>query len=246
MSNDYIQFCDTLLFDWSKKSIILEDGYGFDLSGLPEPYLKFGKKGSNVCFLTTNPGGVMNFQKREYEFSKAGELYSDLSVRLAKYYKDNLTGAAKTRILKMKELSTALVPESDGFVQFEISPFHSTNFPVNKKEKFSKNILNGENSIHADYTSLLTSSLKHKSCICIQAGYPKLERLDQNWLSLISKILSVKKEDWKLVEFKFSKGVATTGVFYYKEDNFFKAILFNSSGNNIPKIDSMTKLLENL
>ena len=51
---------------------------------MPEPYLTFGNGDSKVCFLTTNPGQVADFQKRNYNFSTDGESYANLSKRLPK------------------------------------------------------------------------------------------------------------------------------------------------------------------
>ena len=83
---NYFEFCDTLLSNWKENKITLEDNYGFDLNAMPEPYLTFGNGDSKVCFLTTNPGQVLDFQKRNSNFSTNGESYTNLSKRLAKLY----------------------------------------------------------------------------------------------------------------------------------------------------------------
>lgn len=224
---NYFEFCDTLLSNWKENKITLEDNYGFDLNAMPEPYLTFGNGDSKVCFITTNPGQVLDFQKRNSNFSTNGESYTNLSKRLAKLY------ANQVRIKKMHEASNKLYPSSNGFIQFEISPFHSANFP--NKNKFAKDILNAENNLHTEYIDKLTSFLSNKNCISIQGGKPLLERQDQPWLILVSKILGVKIGDWKLIVFGYSgKGKATTGVWYYKKNNFFKLITFVDSTNTIP------------
>lgn len=234
---NYVEFCDTLLSNWKENKITLEDNYGFDLNALPEPYLTFGNGDSNVCFLTTNPGQVQDFQKRNSNFSTDGESYANLSKRLAKRY------ANQVRIKKMHEASNKLFPSSNGFTQFEISPFHSAKFPT--KNKFAKYILNAENNLHTEYIDKLTSMLRKKNCISIQAGKPLLERQDQPWLILVSKILGVKIEEWKLIVFGYSeKGAATTGVWYYKKNNFFKLITFLDGHNDLPNgfLNKLSKL----
>jgi hypothetical protein len=234
---NYVEFCDTLLANWKENKITLEDNYGFDLNAMPEPYLTFGNGDSKVCFLTNNPGKVADFQKRNSNFSTDGESYTNLSKRLAKRY------ANQVRIKKMHEASNKLFPSSNGFTQFEISPFHSANFP--NKNKFAKDILNAENNLHTEYIDKLTSFLNNKNCISIQAGKPLLERQDQPWLILVSKILGVKIEDWKLIVFGYSeKGAATSGVWYYKKNNFFKLITFMDSTTLIPKgfFNTLSKL----
>lgn len=241
---DYIEFCENLFSNWKDNKIDLQDNYGFDLNALPEPYLTFGEVESQVCFLTTNPGGVMDFQKRTNNFSTTGESYADLSKRLGKHYEEVLNGAAKTRIENMYEIAKTIDSKSKGFIQVEISPFHSRNFP--DKEKFSKDILKKDQSFHAQYVDALSSFLSNKNCICIQSGYPNLDRLDKNWITLISKIVNIRKTDWDLIEFKVKNGRATTGAFIHKNEDSFKVILFNSASNSCPKINSMTELFEKI
>ena len=234
---NYVEFCDTLLSNWKENKITLEDNYGFDLNAMPEPYLTFGNGDSKVCFLTNNPGTVADFQKRNSNFSTDGESYTNLSKRLAKRY------AHQKRIKKMHDASNKLFPSSNGFTQFEISPFHSAKFPT--KNKFAKDILNAENNLYTEYIDKLTSILSKKNCICIQAGKPLLERQDQPWLILVSKILGVKIEDWKLIVFGYSeKGAATTGVWYYKKNTFFKLITFRDGHNGFPNgfLNKLSKL----
>ena len=241
---NYVEFCDTLLANWKENKITLEDNYGFDLNAMPEPYLTFGNGDSKVCFLTNNPGKVADFQKRNSNFSTDGESYTNLSKRLAKRYENELQGGtAGRRIKHMYKTSNMLFSNNNGFTQFEISPFHSAKFPT--KNKFAKDILNAENNLHTEYIDKLTSILSKKNCISIQAGKPLLERQDQPWLILVSKILGVKIEDWKLIVFGYSeKGAATTGVWYYKKNNFFKLITFMDSTTLIPKgfFNTLSKL----
>ncbi len=239
---NYLEFCDKLLSDWRENKIVLQDNYGFDLDALPEPYLTFGSKSDEVCFLTNNPGSVMEFQKKNENFSPISESYNNLSKRLGQHYEDYLSGVAKTRILNMYEISNTLFPTNNSFMQLEISPFHSSSFP--NKEKFSKNILRRENDIHTEYINNLTAFLSQKNCICIQSGFPDLKRLNKNWISLIGNILSIKSDTWNLIEFKIKNERATTGAFYYKGEKFFKVILFNSASNSCPRINTMTELFK--
>ena len=105
--------------------------------------------------------------------------------------------------------------------------------------------MNAENNLHTEYIDKLTSILSKKNCISIQAGKPLLERQDQPWLILVSKILGVKIEDWKLIVFGYSeKGAATTGVWYYKKNNFFKLITFLDGHNDLPNgfLNKLSKL----
>lgn len=105
INKDYIAFCNHILSDWKENELSLQDNYGFDLDALPEPYLTFGKGNNQMCFLTTNPGGVMNFQRRKNHYSPTEEPYTDLSIRLGQHYEKVLNGAAKIRIENMYEIS---------------------------------------------------------------------------------------------------------------------------------------------
>ena len=261
---NYVEFCDTLLSNWKENKITLEDNYGFDLNALPEPYLTFGNGNSKVCFLTTNPGQVQDFQKRNSNFSKDGESYANLSKRLPKRV-DPITNKSyegQKRVINMKKTANLLFPESKGFSQFEISPFHSKDWKIDIKRKFAKNVLKEENNLHTQYIHKITSILGDKNCICIQGGAPLLNRKDNSidnltekellnfngngiWRRLISKILGVKIEDWKLIVFGYGpSGIASQGAWYYKKDNVFKVILFTMGGNKMPKPEKMTKLFE--
>ena len=260
---NYVEFCDTLLSNWKENKITLEDNYGFDLNALPEPYLTFGNGDSKVCFLTTNPGQVADFQKRNSNFSTDGESYANLSKRLAKRYENELQGGtAGRRIKHMYKTSNMLFSNNNGFTQFEISPFHSKDWKIHIKRKFAKNVLKEENNLHTQYIHKLTSILGDKNCICIQGGAPLLNRKDNSidnltekellnfngnaiWRRLISKILGVKIEDWKLIVFGYGpSGIASQGAWYYKKDNVFKVILFTVGGNKMPKPEKMSKLFE--
>ena len=243
-ANSYFEICEKLHTDWILNKINLGNSFGFDLNALPEPYLKFGSHRGDICFLTTNPGGVIDFQKKPSNFIKDGEKYHELSDRLAHFYEKNLQGAPRTRIHRMNSLANSIIPNSNGFLQFEISPFHSSSFP--HKEKFSNFLLNDETDFHNKYVNLLTEELKDKNCICIQSGLPDLKRLSTSWLQLISRILSVEINNWKAIYFKSKGGRPTTGAFYHKSKAVFKVILFNSGSNSIPNLDSMKELINHL
>jgi hypothetical protein len=244
IAGKYFEFCENLHINWDLNKLNLGDNFGFDLNALPEPYLNFGSNGNDICFLTTNPGGVMDFQKKPSDFFKNGEKYPELSRRLAKHYENTLQGPAKTRIQAMYKISNMIRPNSNGFMQFEISPFHSSSFP--NKEKFANFVLTGETNFHSEYVDLLTEQLKDSNCICIQSGLPDLKRLNKMWLQLIGKILSVDKNSWETIYFKHKDERPTTGAFYNKNKNTFKAILFNSGSNSIPNVDSMNELINRL
>jgi hypothetical protein len=239
---NYLDFCENLFRSWNQDKLFLDNNFSFDLSALPEPYLVFGENAGELSFLTTNPGGVMDFQRKPSGFLREGEKYQALAKRLANHYEKTLANAAKTRIRNMYDLSKILKPKSDGFTQFEISPFHSSSFP--DKEKFSKHVLRHEDNLHHEYISLLTDHLKQRDCICIQSGFPDLKRLNKKWLELISRILSVEKNDWQAVFFKFKHGRPTTGAFYANNQSTFKAILFNSAGNSSPSLETMSELFD--
>ena len=243
--NTYFEYCNELLARWRKSELVLKTNFGFDLNALPEPYLKFGEPTNDLYFLTTNPGGVMDFQMRENEYSPIGEMYSELSERLGLHYKDVLPSRseARKRISAMYSITNRIFRGSNGFIQAEISPFHSANFP--DKEKFALDVLSEEHDIHKEYVDILTTLLEHKNCICIQGGKPKPERINDNWIKLISKIMSVEPKNWNKMNFKYNKnGEATTGAFYYKHKDFFKVILFRDGTNGCPAIQSMNELFE--
>jgi hypothetical protein len=242
---NYSEFCENLFINWLDDKLSVEKDFGFDLGTLPEPYLTFGNNSEEICFLTTNPGQVMDFQRKSSggeSFFKAGEKYHDLSKRLASHYNENLKNSAKTRILNMYDFSKRLKPNCDGFTQFEISPFHSANFP--RKELFSEYVLNNDVSIHRKYIDLLTIKLKDMSCVCVQCGYPTMDRLNKDWFKLISKIFNVEINRWKTVFFKTKNQKPTTGAFYFVDKSKFKVILFNSGANSIPRLDTMGELFE--
>ena len=241
---NYIDFCENLFLNWNQNKVHLEKKFDFQLEAVPEPYLKFGENIEDLVFLTTNPGGVMDFQLQSSNFFKPKEKYHDLSIRLAKHYEVALKrgSSAKKRIEDMYSLTKILSPNSKGFTQFEISPFHSSSFP--NKENYAEYLFNNSSNIHREYTDLLTNHLKDKSCICIQAGAPDLKRLNSKWLELISSVLSVEKNDWKSIDFKIKNDKASTGAFYTKNKNVYKVILFRMGSNSVPNISSMKELLD--
>jgi len=113
----------------------------------------------------------------------------------------------------MGSLANSIIPNSNGFLQFEISPFHTSSFT--HKEKFANFLPENESDFHNKYVNLLTEELKDKNCICIQSGLPDLKRLNTRWLQLVSRILSVEINNWKPIYFKSKGGRPTTGAFYY-------------------------------
>lgn len=242
--NNYVEFCDNLFIKWNQNKLDFENNFNFELNAIPEPYLTFGETSEDLFFLTTNPGGVMDFQVKPSEFINSDEKFKDLSVRLAKHYEVILKRTPKKRIEDMYSITKMLFPKSYGFTQFEISPFHSTNFP--NKERFADYVLNNISNIHRDYIDALTARLKNKNCICIQSGLPDLSRLNKKWLELISRILSVDKNEWKSISFKIKNGKATTGAFYTKKQEIFKVILFRAGSNAVPNLNSMNELFDNL
>jgi hypothetical protein len=243
---NYFDFCEDLFLKWNQNKIILEKKFNFQFEALPEPYLKFGKESEELAFLTTNPGSVMDFQLQSSSFFMPKEKYDDLSKRLAKQYEVILkrNSSAKQRIEDMHSITKILSNNSKGFTQFEISPFHSSNFP--NKEIYGEYVLNSSLNIHREYTDLLTNHLKEKSCICIQAGAPDLSRLNSKWLELVSSVLSVKKSDWKSIDFKIKNNKATTGAFYTKNKNIYKVILFRMGSNSVPNLTTMKTLFDTL
>lgn len=227
----YFNFCQDLYSNWNNCTLNYDPALEsfFDLNALPEPYLSFKSLENPLYFLTTNPGGVMEFQKRD-NFNYSDELYSDLAHKLGERYLlnlDKIGTQAVTRIKRMIQLSE-LVKKS-GVIQVEAIPYHSKNF--NNKSAFLKCLT--DFTLIA-YINHLKDHLTDKPVLSIQAGSPDLNRIKSNdWILFLCDTMNLDIDKAHMYPIKVkTDGKVTIGMLWDNRNR--KGIIFNNAINSFP------------
>lgn len=244
MSN-YKELCENTFFQWKNKD---QSTWGklpsfLELDACPEPYLSFGDyKSSNMAFLTTNPGGVMENGIQGYEslILKGINTYQELSAKFVEYYSSaefgRIAGSASSRVRGMFQVAKHL--GFIGFTQYEICPFHSVDFK-NKEDYVSKI---GFNGFLSQYTQLLKEELKGKRVVAIQGvGSPKnINEYTQTsvWLKFIYSLIDLEVEA-KVIQLKDNTGAfKISGI----KTNGKKTLTF-CQRNSLPAIEELLTII---
>jgi hypothetical protein len=140
MPEDFISFCESLWQDWLADRLDISPFVRrtFDLDAAPEPYVIFESGQKPLYELLTNPGYTMGHQRRATVQDGCGPLnpamrYSEAAERLGPFYEEKLAHEpAGHRIRAIKSLA-ALVG-TEGVVQLDVCPFHSSSLPSKGKE----------------------------------------------------------------------------------------------------------------
>ncbi|KLU65144.1 hypothetical protein DEAC_c31110 [Desulfosporosinus acididurans] len=202
---DYIQFCEKIWRDWHAEKLSIDGDRvlktlekKLDYDACPEPYLSFGEcddYNKTLFFLTTNPGQVLEFQKRSNilsgkSFIEPGKGYKEISLDLGTYYETGnhvkpasnesiILRNPKDHISKMKKLANLLGFEN--FVEIETIPFHSHDLPKNRIPELAEK--NPEEAITSIYFKSVREFLSDKNVICVQAAGSDCKLSDWlNWL----------------------------------------------------------------
>lgn len=228
------------------------DNY-FAMDALYEPYLLFPVNDTNnssiddllkdpLFILTTNPGGVMDFQKptnfrkfiQRYSSYSAEELsYQEIAFLLGKYYMNAPEiKNARARIQKMVYLAKKL--NKTGVVQVEMIPFHSKDFKSNRKHLYAKNL---EKDIFLNtYTTDLRNLLANVSVLSPQGW---LNEKKNDWLPLIKKTMGLEETTYNGL--KQSKG-SDSIAFVSTQEPVIKGITLIKGSNNFPSVTYMDKM----
>jgi hypothetical protein len=214
-----------------------------------EPYLRFGKGTKPLFILTTNPGeGRYQEQLRANVVVGKSHLnistsYYDASTILADFYDYNLTGAAATRIRKMKLLSEK--SGADCVVQFESLPFHSESLP----RKAIIPDLVGRTPALEDYVSKLTDALDTASVVTLSAVSTSrsidMETVKRSpWLTWQASLLGVKTNSLELQKLVTKgKNQKVTCAFLHQEVNrHTRGFLLTMGSNNFPADEHLERV----
>lgn len=250
MNKKYKKHCNEMNKKWMNEHLDVTDKTknDFQMDYLPEPYLNFNAGENPLYVLTTNPGNGMDDQSRDVilkDKSKIGickdDKYEEIAEKLAKFYLEDLEGAAKRRIDGFLEISKNA--NFNGVIQLESYPFHSKTFP--KKDNFLGD--SKEDELFKEYTNLLKETLVDKTVIVLSAvGTQKSlskKSIDTDWLIWQADIMGLDLKNLKekvLVE----KEKKVTSIFIYqKTNNITKGFILMMGGNNLPNHDALVKIV---
>ena len=235
----YTAYCEELHSNWLKGKLTpsgeVKSILNFD--ALPEPYLTYRSGTDNLYFLSTNPGQVNDFQKRDhilknFSFIKPQMSYADCSKTLANHYQsDAFRKKSKSRIEKQLDLANLL--QKNGLITLECVPYHSDNLP--NKAKFLK-IKDKELS---NYYSQLKNYCSDKSIIYISAcstrkSISKETVLNNDWLKWVSNIINIDHSKASIEPITTKEGKITCALYFQKDQNGFRAISLMMGSNNLP------------
>jgi hypothetical protein len=255
---EYEDLCEGMWRDWADgKREALSDwnhlckSLRLSLDHCPEPYLTLTPGKKPLVFVTTNPGGEMDFQLRRNIPSRLlGGDYNVMAEILPRLYgQDGLSrfsesdgwiggsrigASASTRLCKMRDLAAKF--GSEGAIQVELIPFHSGSLR-NKAKAASL----AEDSAWAAYRTSLKSFLADKDVLAFGAtgvleGNPK----DSPWLRLVLDTIGLDAPpNWERPAADKSNWLSTS-----RREGRLKAVHLMNSGNNLPS--DIRLLAENL
>lgn len=245
MMNEFKTYCQELFEGW------LSGDTGFDANLItsfqdeycPEPYLILSgnfEEGNTIFFLTNNPGGGMEFQRKQNILNKESIINPDLSYEenakvLASHYIATLTGTPKTRIEKMIKMGRAL--GYSNIVQLESFPFHSKSFGSADKAFVMQQSQAPGNPIH-EYTSLLRNLMVGKSAIALSVT-------SNNWMSFQANLTGFDLQHCTtLVTNTSSSGNASGWFNYTSNDLVFKGLTAVAGSYTLPGGANFQNLLD--
>lgn len=245
MSSDYKAFCEDLWRRWRDEGFCPSfTNPEFDKDYLPEPYLTFGDDNPDLCYLTTNPGGIMGFQNREAITSGKSiidpkDSYHNISLRLSEYYKKQLKGASQLRIRRFSELSGLL--SCQGFTQLECFPFHSQCLP--RKDLLIRQ--SKENYWYKEYLNHLYGYMNTKNIIALSAVSSRSEinihSIENNrWLSFLSGIMGFDLSKAYMIGLTSKLNMATSAFIYSRSRDNIKGFILMMGGNHMPHSRSLS------
>lgn len=248
---DYFDFCEGLWQDWLDDRLELppEASELFQLDYCPEPYLLFGDaRPDSIHFLTTNPGGGMEFQhidqvRRERSPVSSRATFQSNARVLADYYSRKLSGPARTRIGAMHDLAKDL--GSAGFVQCECLPFHSHSLPKNRSaiESVSRT------ECLTSYCSSLQAHLRSKCVMAISAvgsaGDITADAIGRSpWLQFKSEMMGFSPSAAKafpIVNHRSSDRM-TGALLLSTDQGVWKAIFLMMGSNQLPASEGLARI----
>ena len=195
---NYKVLCEEILNTWKDDENAFREfnAMNFQTEFMPEPYYSVPvanepRNGAKTLYvLNNNPGGGMEFQKRE-EIHKLykNDSYAAISEKLYKEHYEKLAGAPGGRLNRMRQFA-----DKCGFDRIEdIESFFLHSKDLNKNSFLSKA---KDSVVVKEYTQALTDYLKDKPVLSVNAissNESISKQLVQNspWLSRIAEIISL-------------------------------------------------------
>lgn len=226
----------------------------FAMDALYEPYLLFKvdeKEDVSVetmlkdplFILTTNPGGVMNFQKRgnleafvrRFTTTPLRDLsYHELALLLGDYYQNEpKIKNARARIQKMIYLAKKL--NKSAVVQVEMIPFHSKDFKSNRKHHYAQDL--EKDNYLASYTEDLRRLLENASVLSPQ-GWMNEEK--NAWPALIRKTMGLENASYKGLK---QSGNSDSIAFVSTQTPVLKGMTLIKGSNNFPSVTYLDQII---
>ncbi|MFB9864303.1 hypothetical protein [Rufibacter immobilis] len=242
--NEFKTYCQQLFESW------LSGNIGFNANQLdnfqddycPEPYLILSgnfEEGNTIFFLTNNPGGGLEFQKKQNILNEQSIINYDHSYEenakvLAIYYAEMLTGTPRARIEKMIEMGRAL--GYNNIVQIESFPFHSKNFNTTDKAFVIQQSQLLGNPIH-EYISRLKNLIMGKTAIALSVT-------SDNWMNFQAKLIGLDLQNCTTIVTNTSSRGNNSGWFYYNSDKqVFKGLTAIAGSYTLPGDANFQKIL---
>ncbi|HEX9790572.1 MAG TPA: hypothetical protein VGA60_07905 [Kiloniellales bacterium] len=204
----------------------------FDLDCLPEPYLRFGAPGERIAFLTLNPGGCEEFQRRNNILSGVTigpfEAYAQAAQQMADGYETGrrlpINAKARGRITKMRELAEAYGQRD--FFQFELFPFHSANL--------SNELVAGCETALDQYLRTLTQHLQCFRTVWAISGAPR-DGFESPKIRAFAKVLGMRLDQCQMrVLRRDGTGKPTVYLHYETGDDRSRVISCMRGSNQLP------------
>lgn len=243
--NEFKKYCQQLFENWLSGNIGFNANQvaNFQDEYCPEPYLILSgdfEEGNTMFFLTNNPGGGMEFQRRHNildnkSIINPGLSYEENAKVLSSHYLKTLKGTPKTRIEKMIEMGRAL--GYNNVVQLESFPFHSNSFnPADKAFVIQQSQVLG-NPIH-EYTSLLRNLMVGRSAVTLSVT-------SNDWMNFQADLIGFGLQNCTTVITNTSGPGNASGWFYYTSDEqVFKGLTAVAGSYTLPGGANFQKILD--
>lgn len=235
----YFAFCERLWRQWLDGEIRVTPYIAkvLKLDAVPEPYLHFGPAHDPLIVLTTNPGDVMEHQRREsidrsHDLLKRSMDYATAERALADFYERKLKGKARTRIEAVKNIAD--VCGNKGVLQIELIPFHSSQLP--DKARVLREI--GSDEVCSEYLRHVRAAIRERSVLCISAVTTRMALSKEielsPWLSWQTSIMNLDRSTAEFLPLVYKGGRVTCAALISKRPGCVKALVLMQGSNQLP------------
>lgn len=207
-----------------------------------------------MVFLLTNPGGVIDCQKRDFIAAgnspmSGAQTYGEVASAMGRYYETKLPGAAGTRVAAMMTLAGML--GYSGVLQVDSCPIHSSRLPMARKLGIV-DMARQESGFMRDYADQVTAYLELRPVVAVTAAGSRRSLTDEEvlpaWPAWVASLMGLDppKTDWHAISDKISGGAGkvTSAVRVGCIGDAPKVMIRMMGSNNLPAEDRFQDLTE--